>query len=192
MIKLVGIHGHAGSGKDTVADHLVECFDFASLAFADPLKEAAARMFGLRIHDFYEEERKEKKNDFWGVSPREIAQFFGTEMVRNQIRKLIPGVGEDFWIKRLQLEAHKSLGEENVIVIPDVRFQNELDWILEMGGVIIHLTRQGANGTVGIPNHSSEQKLETHKEGVYLIQNNDTLDALFDKVDAVLSLAKII
>lgn len=42
---LIGISGQAGSGKDTCADFLVKEYDFAKVAFADPLKRICKDVF---------------------------------------------------------------------------------------------------------------------------------------------------
>ncbi|GAA2321953.1 hypothetical protein GCM10010149_88820 [Nonomuraea roseoviolacea subsp. roseoviolacea] len=39
VIIRVGVHGYAGSGKDTFADALVENYEFTKIAFADPLRD---------------------------------------------------------------------------------------------------------------------------------------------------------
>lgn len=196
--KLIGIHGKAQSGKDTVADFLVSTYkDTFSESFAGPLKDAAASAFGIYRGYFDDTEHKKKVIPFWGVSPREIAQFVGTEMFRETIVKLIPIVADYFWIKRLAARLTNEFipdGEgdylpEHTVVIPDVRFQNEYDWILSNGGIIIHLTRQGADGIVGIPNHPSENDLTFHTpERNYACENNGTLSDLYRKIaDIIMS-----
>ncbi|MFI6495939.1 hypothetical protein [Nonomuraea typhae] len=39
MIIRIGVHGYAGSGKDSFADALVENYGFTKIAFADPLRD---------------------------------------------------------------------------------------------------------------------------------------------------------
>ena len=46
-MKLLGICGKAGSGKDTAAAYLIEKHGFVKLAFADPLKRFAKGVFGF-------------------------------------------------------------------------------------------------------------------------------------------------
>jgi len=196
--KLIGIHGRARSGKDTIGKYLHDTRDNTwKLSFADPLKRAAAMMFGIPEDVFWDDELKETADDFWNVSPRQIAQFFGTEMVRENVGKLIPSVGQDFWVYRM---AHclNGLGEQveydsdDVVVIPDVRFQNEYDWITAQGGIIIHLTRPGADGMVGISGHASEAGLKfTAPDNTYLIVNNGTLEELYEEVDRVITKANV-
>ena len=36
---ILGLTGVRGSGKDTLADHLVERYNFKRIAFADPVRE---------------------------------------------------------------------------------------------------------------------------------------------------------
>jgi hypothetical protein len=191
-ISLIGITGHAGSGKDTVKEFLIETYArHYTISFADPLKEAASAAFGIPLDWFYERHLKEEPHPNWDVSPRAIAQFMGTEMFRETLWKLLPQVESDFWIHRASLRLNNQYvpvdeGEfesGDTVVIPDVRFQNEYDWIIRNKGIIIHLTRAGADGTVGIPGHASETKLNMHcKERTYQCENNGTISELHRKI----------
>ena len=42
---IVGICGLIGSGKDTIADHLVKDHNFVKISFADKLKDTVATLF---------------------------------------------------------------------------------------------------------------------------------------------------
>lgn len=197
--KLIGIHGHAGTGKDTVADYIREKYDNTwKLPFAGPLKEACAAMFGVMIDEFYDHKVKELTHPAWGISPRQMAQFFGTEMVRETIGKLLPNVGQNFWIAHMEKLLCGELNgatydSDDVVIIPDVRFQNEADWIWRNGGIIIHLTRPGADGKVGISSHASEAGIafSSCPECSYRIENNRTLEELYESVETILTHAKI-
>jgi len=196
--KLIGICGHAGSGKDTVASYIHLNHDNTwKLAFAKVLKQAAAKLFGLDPEDFDDREWKERHDKYWGVSPRQMAQFFGTEMVRETLPKLIPGIESDFWIHRLIMtlrgeDDSAEYDSDDVVVISDVRFQNEYDWIIAQGGIIIHLTRPGADGTVGIPGHASEAGIDFHaSHQTYHLINDSTLEELYAQVNDVLKQANI-
>lgn len=196
--KLIGIHGHAGAGKDTVADYIREKYDNTwKLAFAGPLKSSAASLFGLPVEAFNERAVKEQADPWWGISPRQMAQFFGTEMVRETMGRLLPDVGADFWIYRMEGILNGVLDSEeytadDVVIIPDVRFQNEADWIWKNGGIVIHLTRAGADGIVGIPSHPSEGSIEFHNwDAAYLLYNNGTLEALYNEVENILTATRM-
>ena len=193
---LIGITGHAGSGKDTLASYLYSTFtDTYTEAFADPLKAACAEAFGIPLKDFHTPGVKEEVKIFWGASPRMIAQFVGTEMFREVLWKLCPQINNDFWIWRMVakitgLQRGDSDGDYtsgDTIVIPDVRFQNEYDWIIQNNGIVFHLTRPGADGTVGIPNHTSEQGIQDFHapERTYHVNNNGSLEDLFSYVDPI-------
>lgn len=197
--KLIGIHGHAGSGKDTVAKYLSSSrSDTYWLAFAEPLKDACAAMFGISREFFDDSAMKEIEHPFWKVSPRKIAQFVGTEMVRSHLHHLF-GLSEfqhsdDFWIRHVagiingHLDNRAEYLEDDVVCISDVRFQNEYDWIIANDGIIIHLTREGAEGKVGLKDHASEKSLKYYTpERTYNVENNGTLEELYGKIDKIVN-----
>lgn len=195
--RLIGIHGHAGAGKDTVAAYISEWYqDCYVESFADPLKKAASQAFGIPEWQFHSPEYKEKINEFWKVSPRQIAQFVGTEMFRDTIVKLSPEMGYDFWIKRMEgklsqrilLEEDGEYNKNDCVVIPDVRFQNEYDWIMNNNGVVLHLIRPGKDGAVGIENHRSEGGIEFNiTSRKYVIINDSSIGDLYNAIDAFIN-----
>ena len=44
---IVALSAYKNSGKDTAADYLIKNYDFVRVAFADPLKDSVAEMFGI-------------------------------------------------------------------------------------------------------------------------------------------------
>lgn len=68
---IVGLVGAAGSGKSSVANHLVEVHGFVEMSFAAPLKDLAARLFGWdrsRVDELvYKEALSDHKPRSWPV-----------------------------------------------------------------------------------------------------------------------------
>ena len=195
-VKLIGISGHAGSGKDSIANYLHTAYQSAwILPLAGPLKMACAEAFGIDIDSFHNQELKETSDPFWSQTPRKIAQFVGTEFFRDQIWKIIFADSQDFWLKRMtgmlnsQLSGERAVyNSDDIAIIPDIRFQNEYDWLIANNGIHIHLTRPGADGTVGIPNHPSEKGFTiTRPDKTSLLFNTGTLQELYSSVDKALS-----
>lgn len=200
-MKLIGIAGHAGAGKDITAKMVqVICPKYKIYHFADALKECCAAAFGIPLEHFTYENFKNSKHPYWGVSPREIAQFVGTELFRDNIARLILSddaisIEYNFWVERLLLQLARDFIKEDEVyaIIADVRFQNEVDWILQNDGLIIHLERNGAEGKVGIAGHSSEAgfTVSTERkegEGTYIkLSNNGTLAELYTNISFMLN-----
>jgi hypothetical protein len=199
-IQLIGIHGYAGAGKDTVAKYLHAFYKNVYIEhFADPLKASASEAFGIPLEDFTDPEAKNVIHPYWKVSPRQIVQFLGTEVYREVVGKLLPQVGPNFWVERLKgkfsgkllLENEGEYSEGDTVIIADVRFQNEIDFIIDNGGVIIKVERSGYEGNVGIPGHASEVgKLIIPTEKHYLLINNSTIPDLFAQVESILPAIK--
>lgn len=165
---LIGLHGLARSGKDTVGEYLAR-YGFFRYALADPIRSAIVHMFKIPYQHCVDPQFKEVVNEFWGFSPRQMMQLLGTEGSRNVFR-------EDIWLKRAELEiaAHKD------VVITDVRFDNEAEWVYAQGGEIWRIIRDSA---VPVSAHASEAGID---DGFIAqeIFNNGTYTELFLQVDA--------
>lgn len=192
-MKLIGICGHAGVGKDTLAHGLQ--FDEIMLGktrhiyiakFADNLKKACAAAFALHPDYFNDPKLKEQVISAWDLSPRQILQFVGTDLFREHF-------GQDFWIRSFQ-RSILTYPEDSIILITDTRFQNEVDWIVERRGIIIHVTRPGYQGNVGIPNHASEIPANfdiAKQRGVYYhVDNSSDLNHLYSYVKPLIGVIK--
>jgi hypothetical protein len=200
-LNLIGISGYPGAGKDTACNWLHENFQACyGGSFATPLKAAASKAFGIPEAHFHDPVVKELSNPYWNVSPREIAQFLGTEMFRRTIGGLgLSIASEDFWIKRLEGKLTGALNDESegiyeegeTFIIPDVRFQNEYDWLTSNGGLHLRITRPGHDGNKGLANHASEAGFTIWKgDTTWLIENDGTLDELFTKLKMFVSWAR--
>lgn len=186
---ILGIHGKAGTGKDTICAMIAENYrKIYREAFADPLKACCAAAFGIPEDDFNDPDMKEEPNDVWGISPRKIAQFVGTEMFRDNIDRLLPETESDFWIRCLTNKLNSAYEAGETVIIPDVRFLNEAQWIKSNGGHVIHLLRS-SNTSVGIPNHSSEDTIPF--EADWIINNDFSRGALYDQVKNICEYLKL-
>lgn len=174
-INLIGLHGHAGVGKDTFAEPF-HYYGFKQYALAYPVKEVCCKAFGISSLYFQDRELKEEIHPYWNLSPRQMAQLVGTELFRHTF-------GDDFWIKRLELQLIKDFAEQSDIcaVVTDVRFPNEAEWIVDHGGMIVHIKRPEYNGSVGVANHASEAGIDFSSskyvlgDNYYEVLNSGTL-----------------
>lgn len=192
-LQLIGISGHAGVGKDTVAEYLAEKYENVyGEAFAEPLKRACAAAFGLPLEHFHDREWKEQES-IWGPSPRKIAQFVGTEMFRTVVANLYGQWTYSHWIRMMEMrltglsappEGQGFYSPGDTVIITDVRFEDEADWIQQNGGTLLEIRRPGFEGKVGIEGHASEKKFyPLEPSRAWLIQNTTILEDLYSDVD---------
>jgi len=138
---LIGIVGFIGSGKGAASDILVKDYSYTKVSFADSLKDAASNIFGWSRHllegDTIESrDFRETIDSFWSskfgydVSPRKVLQTLGTESCRDIFH-------ENIWI----FSVEKKIEAFQDVVIPDVRFPNEIDFIKSKGGIVIRVVR---------------------------------------------------
>tara|TARA_B100001939_G_scaffold348148_1_gene373194 strand:- start:10894 stop:11451 length:558 start_codon:yes stop_codon:yes gene_type:complete len=167
MDKFVGITGRAGSGKDTLADYLVAKHGFTKYTLSTPLKQAINAMFGWNMAMWEDRKWKETKHRLTGVSPRQLAQTLGTEWGRRL-------VGEDLWIRLLEDRINRDLINKTglKIVVPDIRFSNEAQWLKSKGGTIVQIHRIGVAHASA---HVSELGI-SHRLVDINIHNNGSLE----------------
>lgn len=192
---LIGVLGLKRSGKDTFASRLVDAHGFTRLAFADVMREALLALDPYVTHvEMWEEEslgaslyvgtRLERLSDYVGLhgwerakghpEVRRLLQRFGTEAGRNIH-------GEDVWVN---LTAAQVAAVPGPVVITDVRFPNEVDYVRRNGGKTARITRAGI---VPDPNgHASETSVNDIPVN-FSVANNSSVEALHAIADAIAS-----
>lgn len=179
---LIGVLGRKGSGKDTVSDYVVKKFNFEKMTLAEPLKNACKELFNFSDEQLYGD-LKETIDPQWEISPRKVLQWLGTDVIRNRINELNPNIGNNFWVMLLRIKYLQKLSQNKIInvIVSDVRFQNEIDMIHQLGGKVIKLTRPSINNADA---HESEKNIDNLKGDIDII-NDSTLDELYKNVDEI-------
>ena len=181
---LIGISGQKYNGKDTIADYLVSNYGFIKLSFGSKLKEMCKILFGFTEEQLYGS-KKESCDEFWNITPREIFQYFGTDILRKDIQKIIPNINETFWIKCVEKEINQitQINPNAKIVISDVRFINEVSMIKSLNGYVIRVIRPNIKQ---IDLHESEQQIPFLNVNSEII-NDSSLDELYGKINKFIS-----
>ena len=180
---LIGFSGKKGSGKSYFADYLVNNKLFIKLSFASPLKEITKILFNLSDEDVKDPIKKELINPKFNASPRELMQWLGTDIMREEFNKRFNYSGS-IWIDNVKDKVKMLLDNNKDVVIDDVRFQNEVDMIHSLGGIVINLHNSLDNNTSLSNNlntltstHSSEnQKLTFNYEFINDKSYSNTYD----------------
>ena len=160
-MRIIGIAGLARSGKDTLADYLLDNLGDAwrRSYFSNLMKQ----MLGAIGVDCSDAAKDLPKNQY-GVSTRHMMQTLGTEWGREMIHGNI-------WV-----DAFARLNAGKCVIVPDVRFENEAELVREHGVLICIEGRGGIEG-----GHISERKLQYDDRDIY-IDNSRDLDWMISQI----------
>lgn len=179
-MKIVGIVGKMSSGKNTVANVFEQQCRFLTFSTADPLKQLLQTLFDI------------PSEVLWGPS----------ELRRGEIRQMLQELGTDFarkyrpdvWVTKLSNRIYSwhlqktdllhmytdgECAAAHGIVVPDIRFHNEANLILTLGGTLLKVVRTNVliQDTSDNLNHISEKELDDIPDTKfkYIINNNKSL-----------------
>jgi len=202
---IIGVCGFIGSGKDTVADYLVNFHEFRRESFANSLKDAVAQVFGwdrtmLEGRTKQAREWREQVDPWWAqrldmpdLTPRLMLQLWGTEVCRQ-------GFHNDIWIASLE---NKLRSSQDNVVISDCRFPNEIKSLRDAGGIIIcvergiqpHWTDIAAKANRGDTKaqnwlkdegiHASETAWVGNRFD-FVLQNHSSIESLYEQIRNVI------
>lgn len=160
---LVGLSAKARTGKSTAAEILRTEHDFVEVTLKNEMVRVLAPLFDT-LPSTFEEGKDEPSGDLFGRTPRHVMQSFGTDWAREQIDK-------DFWIVLLHrsisrlLDNHRksrNFGKKPLkIVVSDIRFDNEAQYILDMDGTVLQLVRTGYMDRTNVEGHASEEGISS-------------------------------
>ena len=202
---IIGFCGFIGSGKDTVADYLVNDHGYRRESFANTLKDAVASIFGwdrTMVEGRTKEARewREQIDPWWAdrlamptLTPRWVLQYWGTEVCRKTFH-------DDIWIASLENKLRQSKDD---IVVSDVRFPNEIKAIKNLGGKIIWIKRgelpswyeSAVQANAGSNIHTNNMKISKIHASEWAwvgtkfdheITNDATIDELYRKIESII------
>jgi dephospho-CoA kinase len=199
---IIGLCGFQGSGKDTIADILVNKHSFIKLSFASSTKDILSILFGWNrdmLEGITTESRKKREevDEWWSkrldienFTPRMAMQKIGTDLFRTHFL-------DDIWTAIIEKKILNNLNNLNKnIVISDCRFPNEINMIKKYGGKLIHIERnlpiwfhQYKNG-IDLEEASKLHKSETawiRSEFDLIITNEKSIEDLYLEIENILN-----
>ncbi len=180
--KLIGICGKKQSGKDTIGDYLIP-YGYIKLTFAEPIKTICREVFKLTDEQLHGD-KKEEIDVRYDVSPRHLMQVIGTDLFRNNSNILMPSLSDSSIFVHLFKQEYMQMLDKKVVVT-DIRFQDEVDCIKKLGGIIVQVKRYSCHDDT----HSSENQFL--KDVDVIIYNDTSLTDLYDKIDNLLGIEYI-
>lgn len=167
MTKIIGITGKARSGKDTLAAALTSG-GYERRGFADTLKTLTASLAGEHPDLYFSDVTKEEHCPSLGMTRREALQNVGKGMR--------DALGPDIWANIL-VRVWQQDGEP-MLVVPDVRYDNEAEILREAGAIIIQVCRPNNVGLTGsAAAHESERGVSGHLVDIFH-HNDGTIEEL--------------
>ena len=195
--------GYAGSGKDTVAAHLIENHAYVRFAFADVLKDMVAEQynidvkmlhtpelkeaalsqypvftadkFGEMIHSFMQKEFKKDDNGVLCWTPRALAILEGS------VKR---SVNSSYWVGRVvqKIKESSKNNPDASFVISDLRYKSEVKQLEAAFGDTLDIVRV-ERFKDSPSNDPSERDLDDY-EFKNILNNTGTLEELYEKTQA--------
>ena len=202
---LIGLCGYARSGKDSAADGLE---GFTRYSFADPLKTAFdgtvqhlladANMPGA-IHDLFMADcSKEFFVKCAAANINDALDYVGGVKAEHKA-KLRPGyvalgagmraIMPDFWIRHLDARM-KAWMTPAKAVITDVRYLNEVKYVIENKGIVIYIKRPGlrpANAEERKSFKAIREAVKNKEVSIITVKNDSDILTLQERVKAAIA-----
>jgi len=196
---IIGISGKARSGKDTFSNMLTEELNKVSyppyimMAFAHELKTRCQTAFDLSYEQLWGDDKEvaDKRYIKTRKDPRpEIQQhkevgtipgspvdvYWTAREIMQNYGAFYRTVDNEFWIKNLFRVAEDK--EYNNVIITDVRYRNEAEYIQhKKGGYVVRVDRENKDDVHNMQ-HPSEVELDNYGGFDFVVNNEGTLEDL--------------
>lgn len=197
---IIGLCGRQFSGKSMLANYLVENKGYKRIYVAQALKQLCSELFHLSIEDMDRLKKEEKEfvlsadnlkyiSEITGI-PHEITitTFSEINNTLTSIRHAYQFIGTEF-IRKYNPNWHidmilKNLNPAEKYVVDDVRFRNETDAIIKLGGKLAYIVRPQLSN---VSHHTSEESLtwRMFNSSHVIINNLDAEHAIKQLMDII-------
>lgn len=179
----IALCGKANSGKNTAANCIVNSLiDIDGklpkfiYAFADPIKEMLKLMFPQIPKKHLYKSSQFRNEIILGA----IDKLGNPLTIRQALLDIGTGLGRSYkdtvWLDAFDSRCNKIKGNKGILIVPDLRFYNEFEFLKNKGFYIIKINRV----TNSVINHSSETEQDKIpiNQFNYVIDNNKSLEEL--------------
>jgi len=171
----IGIYGPRLAGKDTAAHHIENILDLTKISLADPIKDEYSKLLGLSLACLYKQGSTKEKHRIGLIT---------LGMLRRE---------EDinWWCKLLHSRVHYDKG----IVIPDIRFKNEVEYFVKHSEIFILLKinasletrkKHGWSRSIADSTATEIDHLQFEPNTSYTIHNNKGIINLHNDLDTMI------
>jgi hypothetical protein len=110
--------------------------------FADSLNEAVAPILGISVKELQDRSLKEQPRFIFDNPKKTEAHIWSSRDVQKRVGQLLrENLGEDVFINALD---RKYSNPSSILLISDLRHQNELEWVREQGGKVVYIHNEKA------------------------------------------------
>jgi len=179
LIRILGLTGPKGSGKDTVAQIIKSKYiDVESIAFADPIKTVMQDLFKLDRVDNSQYDQFKRTNLHYRVDGSDFV-IPGRRMVR-EIGMLMRRYDDNQFIDYVK---HTIMNlPDKIWIVTDMRFDNEYMVLKSIGAKIVKINRP----TFDYDGHISERGFDDFLVD-HILMNDGNLEYLNMRVDVMMN-----
>lgn len=189
---IICFNGKKGTGKDLLADYLVNKYKFVKIENAKIIKDIAKIMFGFSNNELYgSQEEKETINNTYGLSPREAFLEIGYFMKKHLPSKYPlykQKIDDNYFVLNVINKIKNNINKN--IIISDVRYDNEVTLVKKYFPdtkiIVVRLLRKTKVFNVVTDDHPSEN-LNNIKKIDYIINNNGKIIDVYNKIDIIVN-----
>lgn len=136
-----------------------------------PLRLALEAIFGITQDEAWLPALANKKNRFWDMTPNEMLHFIESKLLSSFDNYEALRTQRTITSPTRKILSHNK---NDVVIIKDVRFENEAEFLRNHGGTIWHIKREQA---LKVISHASEKGIKVKDKDI-VIQNNGSLEEL--------------
>ena len=174
-MNIIGLYGRQGVGKSYIAHHISTqslVKTSAVRSFATPVKHMASVIEAFMTLHL---DKNEPCPEF-GFSKRQLYQVIGTEVGRH--------LNPDVWLMAMQKQHAVLKNRCKYLLIDDVRFDNEANWIRENDGVLVKI-----ESPLGVTDkHASEVDWKLWEPDMVYYNHRDSDESIDGFVESIMAI----